>query len=70
MQIFDNLFSAEYQNNILNILFHNNFPWFYYKSTGASNYEDINVQKNLLNTENTLETSQFVHVFYLNEKAN
>lgn len=65
MKIFDNLITAEYQNEIENTLMDVNFPWFFFKYTTATDDNSV-----FVSSDKTTETPQFVHIFYMNENIN
>jgi hypothetical protein len=69
MQILDNLIPLSYQNDLINLLYHGDFPWYHHASTTAvTDAQLLLPSPNSFTDANTVESPQFGHSFVLNGK--
>lgn len=70
MQILDNLIPLSYQNDLINLLYHGDFPWYYHASTTAVTEAQLLLPSpNSFFDSNTAESAQFGHSFVINGKV-
>jgi hypothetical protein len=69
MQILDNLIPPSYQNDLVNLFYHGDFPWYYHASTTAVTEAQLLLPSaNSFTDSNTVERPQFGHSFVVNGK--
>ena len=64
IEVIHNIFPTSFEDMVLDVLTSENFPWYYKDSTVSKE------SKVILDSSNTIETSQFIHQFCNNDEPN